>query len=93
MPRACLTTFSLHLRANLLAMDDFVTSFPSSVLRFNAERFLLKALPVDLPVRPWPIAIVTLKHRTLSPAARLFIDHVRAFANTIDLSPAAKKSA
>jgi DNA-binding transcriptional LysR family regulator len=84
MPRACLTTFSLHLRANLLAMDRFITSFPSSVLRFNAERFLLKALPVDLPVRPWPIALVTLKNRTLNPVVQMFIDHVRAFTRTMN---------
>ena len=83
MPRACLTTFSLHLRANLLAMDHFITSFPSSVLRFNAERFLLKALPVALPVRPWPIALVTLKNRTLNPVVQIFIDHVRAFTRTM----------
>jgi DNA-binding transcriptional LysR family regulator len=92
MPRACLTTFSLHLRANLLAMDRFITSFPSSVLRFNAERFLLKALPVDLPVRPWPIALVTLKNRTLNPVVQIFIDHVRAFTRTIQGSLVSEKN-
>jgi len=91
MPKACLTTFSLHLRANLLAMDHFISSFPSSVLCFNSERFLLKALPVDLPVRPWPVAIVTLKNRTLNPAVKLFIDHVRAFTMTIDSKLSAAK--
>jgi DNA-binding transcriptional LysR family regulator len=52
-------------------------------LHFNAKRFLLKALPIDLPARPWPIAIVTLKNRTLSPVVQLFIDHVRAFTSTM----------
>ena len=91
MPRACLTTFSINLRANLLAMDRFVTTFPSSVLRFNANRFSVKVLPVDLPVRPWPIAIVTLKNRTLSPVVQLFVDHVRAFTTSMGAEAASEK--
>jgi len=81
MPKAFLTTFSIHLRANLLAAGTFITTLPSSVLRFNAERFSLRVLPVELPVRPWPVAIVTLKNRTLSPVTQLFIDHLRAFTH------------
>src|SRR5260370_15084311 len=92
MPRACLTTFSINLRANLLAMDRFVTTFPSSVLRFNANRFSVKVLPVDLPARPWPIAIVTLKNRTLSPVVQLFVDHVRAFTTSMCAEMASQKN-
>jgi DNA-binding transcriptional LysR family regulator len=83
MPRACLTTFSINLRANLLAVDRFITTFPSSVLRYNADRYSVKVLPVNLPIRPWPVAIVTLKNRTLSPVVQLFIDHVRAFTSAM----------
>jgi DNA-binding transcriptional LysR family regulator len=91
MPRACLTTFSINLRANLLTMDRFITTFPSSVLRFNANRFSVKVLPVDLPVRAWPIAIVTLKNRTLSPVVQLFVDHVRAFTTSMGAEAASEK--
>ena len=52
---------------------EFVAALPRSVLRLYATRFSLKALPVDLPVRPWPVAIVTLKNRTLSPVVERFI--------------------
>jgi DNA-binding transcriptional LysR family regulator len=83
MPKICLMTFSIHLRANLLATGPYITGFPNTFLRLNAKRFLLKALPVDLPVRPWPVAIVTLKNRALSAVAQLFIDHVRAFTSAI----------
>jgi DNA-binding transcriptional LysR family regulator len=83
MPRASVTTFSINLRASLLAIDRFITTFPSSVLRLNTIRFPVKELKVDIPVRPWPIAIVTLKNRTLSPVVQLFIDHVRAFTSTM----------
>jgi len=34
---------------------------------------------VDLPVRPWPVVVVTLKNRTRNPAAELFIEHIRNF--------------
>jgi DNA-binding transcriptional LysR family regulator len=83
MPRACLTTFSVHLRTSLVATGDFVTVLPGSILRFNADQFAVKALPIELPGRPWPVAAVTLKNRTLSPAVRQFIDHVRAFTQSM----------
>jgi DNA-binding transcriptional LysR family regulator len=51
-------------------------------------------LPVDLPARPWPIAIVTLKNRTLSPMTQRFIDQLRAFMKSLGaVSVLAKKSA
>jgi DNA-binding transcriptional LysR family regulator len=83
-PKATLTTFSVHLRATLLTMGPFLTSFPGSVLRANAERFSIKALPLDIPPAPWPVAVVTLKNRTLSPVVQLFIDHLRDFAKSAE---------
>jgi len=77
MPKAFLTTFSIHLRANLLAAGTFITTLPSSVLRFNAERFSLRVLPVELPVPAWPFGIMCLKNRPISPAVQLFIDCAR----------------
>jgi DNA-binding transcriptional LysR family regulator len=76
-PRIALKTLSTHLRANMAASGKFLAPFPHSVLRFYAERFSLKPLPVTLPKRPWPVAILTLKNRTLNPAVQLFISHLR----------------
>jgi DNA-binding transcriptional LysR family regulator len=36
-----------------------------------------KALPVDFPVKPRPVAVITLKNRTLNPVVRLFMDCAR----------------
>jgi DNA-binding transcriptional LysR family regulator len=80
MPTICLTTFSVDLRTDLLATGRFITAFPRSVITANADRFSLKVLPVELPARAWPVEIITLKNRTLNPAARRFIDQVRTFA-------------
>jgi DNA-binding transcriptional LysR family regulator len=79
LPRISLMTLSVHLRTNMLASGHFIATFPSSVARLHADRFSLKVLPVDLPVRPWPVAIVTLKNRTLSPGVERFIAHIRDF--------------
>jgi DNA-binding transcriptional LysR family regulator len=78
-PRIALKTLSTHLRANLVGSGEFIAPFPSSVLTFYADRFLLKALPVALPNRPWPVAILTLRNRTLNPVVELFLTHLRNF--------------
>jgi hypothetical protein len=40
-------------------------------------------LPVDMPVRPWPVTITTLKNRTLSPVAERFIECSREVAKSM----------
>jgi DNA-binding transcriptional LysR family regulator len=78
LPRISMRTLSVHMRANLLTTGDFVTVLPKSVMDLYGDRFALKALPIALPARPWPVAIVTLKNRTLSPQAERFIASARA---------------
>jgi len=73
----------MHLRCHLAANAGFVTIMPHSMLRFNADRWNLKALPIDLGIRARYVAIITLKHRTLSPVVQLFIDHARMVAKTM----------
>ncbi len=80
LPEQALTSFSMELRFHLLATGRFLTVLHESVMRFNAERWLLKALPVELRVQPVPIAIFTLKHRTLSPVVQPLIEEARAVA-------------
>lgn len=84
-PKVALSTLSIHLRANLLATGPYISVFPLSVLRTCGDRFLLKILPVKLPPRPWPVTIVTLKHRTLSPVVKRFIDCAREVATSFSL--------
>ena len=43
----------------------------------------LKVLPVKLRLAHVPIGIVTLKNRTLSPVAQLFIEHAREVAKPL----------
>jgi hypothetical protein len=53
------------------------------VLRFNIDRFPLKVLPVDFLVCSWPIAIVTLKNRTLNSVVQNFIECARQVASAM----------
>ena len=78
MPRVALETHSVSLRAHFLLTGRFIGAMPRSV----ASRSAVKILPVELPVRPWPFAVFTLKDRTLSPPVDRFIVHLRNFARS-----------
>jgi DNA-binding transcriptional LysR family regulator len=76
-PRATVLAGPPEVRMSLLATGHFLSIFPASAMRFPARRSELKVLPVELPGACVQIGIVTLKDRTLSPVARLFIEHTR----------------
>lgn len=69
---------SMAFNIYVLAAGRFLCLLPESMVRFSAKHLPLRVLPVDLPLRLRPLLIVTLKNRTLGPAARLFIESVRA---------------
>jgi len=79
MPRISVMTFSVHVRIGMLASGHFITTFPSAIPRFHADRRSIKVLRIDLPDRPWPVVIATLKNRTLNPVVERFIAHIRDF--------------
>jgi DNA-binding transcriptional LysR family regulator len=83
LPSESVSAASILLRNQLLASGRFITMLPDSVLRYTTKQWSLKALPIDLRIEPWPIAILTLKNRTLGPVVQLFIEHLRAVAKTI----------
>jgi len=78
-PRATLVTSSPELRISLLATGRFLTIAPSP-FRTSPE---LKVLPVELPMARMPAGIVTLKNRTLSSVAKLFIEHAHEVAKAL----------
>lgn len=83
LPRKGVITFSQHLRNDLLATGRFLTIMAGTVLRANAERWALKALPIDLKIPPNSVAAFTLKRRTLSPVVELFLEHAREVAKLV----------
>jgi DNA-binding transcriptional LysR family regulator len=77
LPRATVVTSSVPVRNALLASGRFLSIVPGSVFRFAANNPGLKRLPIDLPTTRTPVAVITLKNRTLSPVAQVFIDCAR----------------
>lgn len=77
VPCASMVNLSIHLTTALVATGRFIALLPGSVARFSAERLSLKILPVKLPPQRITIGIVTVKNRTISPLAELFIDYAR----------------
>jgi len=87
-PRVTVVATTPEVRTSLLQTGRFLTIFSRSALRFPTRRSELKVLPVALPLACASIGVITLKTRTLSPVAEIFIEHAREVAK----QAAAKKS-
>jgi DNA-binding transcriptional LysR family regulator len=74
MPRASMVVQSGALRTHMLVGSQCIATFAKSVLQPHADGYGLKMLPVDLPDTPLPVAILTLKERTMSPVVERFIE-------------------
>ena len=82
-PRTTVVSPTPEVRLSLLATGRFLSIFPTSSLRFPTPHPALKVLPVKLPVARVPNGIITLKNRSLSPVAQLFIEHAREVAKPL----------
>jgi DNA-binding transcriptional LysR family regulator len=82
-PKPRLVTYDMDLRTKLPAHGRFISVVPNSLFYLGAGMPDLKKLPVDLPVRPWLLSILTLKNRTSGPVVERFIDCARDVAKTI----------
>jgi DNA-binding transcriptional LysR family regulator len=80
VPRARITSTSFALRNTLVATGGFLTLIPESMLEFGPKPSPIRVLPVILPRWRMPIAIITLKNRTISPVAQLLMGYIRELA-------------
>jgi DNA-binding transcriptional LysR family regulator len=87
VPKASLVTIAWPLIADFLTDGGFITVCARSVV----HRYAMKELPVDLPKRPWPALVVTLKNRTLSPVVERFIDSAREVTKSLSSRPRTTK--
>ena len=83
LPRPAVVCSSIEMYWSLLATGKFLAILPRSLLRFGTQRASVKALPVRLGAEPRPVGIVTLKNRTLSPAAQLLISCIHDTAKPL----------
>jgi DNA-binding transcriptional LysR family regulator len=82
-PRPTVITLSHNMRNKLVETGRFLTVQPRFSLTLPGRHPTLKALPVELPNARGTIAIVTLRQRTLSPLAELFIKTARAVTKQV----------
>ena len=85
LPPPTVRTYSMHVRNHLLSTGRFLGLIWSWTLHFNPSAWSFRALPVDLGIPSRPVAIVTLKNRTLSPVVELFIEHARLVAKSMSM--------
>ena len=84
--RARIASSALCRRFDAACPNDFARHRPLLVdgsprcHAVSAENRLLRSLPIELPMTTRPLALVTLKNRTLNPLAELFRDSAREAA-------------
>ena len=82
LPPISVFTVLMNLRLALLASGNYLSCIPRSVYRYGAQGRQIKALPIEMDLK-LPIQIFTLKNRTLSPVAKLFIENAREVAKSM----------
>lgn len=83
LPRLAVGSASPRLIDLLLDTGRFLGVMSSSALRYSGKRRGLKALPVELPVKPRPTGLITLKNYTVAPTVEIFIDYAREIAGVM----------
>ena len=79
-PQVVVSSSSLNIRYALLATGRYVTMIPDSVLHYGAPRGGIRILPIRLPRWHVPTSVITLRDRSLSPLAKLYIDTLHELA-------------
>ena len=88
VPRASVEAASINLRMKLLLSGQFVAMLPNGLLySMGPEIKALKVLPVDLTALSSPVAVLTLKNRTPTPALAPFLAFLRSVAKPLALHP------
>ena len=82
-PRVAVRSNSPHLSYAMVRTGRFLAVAPASTVQLGGRQLGLRPLPIKLAIQPGPIGIVTLKNRTLSPVAELFIDCARKFVKSL----------
>jgi DNA-binding transcriptional LysR family regulator len=83
LPRVVVSSAATHMCHRLLADGRYIgISFDGS-LHFETQRAQLKVLPIEIPSPTFAISVITLKGRTISSAAPLFMDCARALTKSL----------
>jgi DNA-binding transcriptional LysR family regulator len=79
-------TGGLQMNDTLLATGRYLGFYSRSLLRLKAKRWKIVVLPIDLPPQNSAVGIITLKRRTISPLARLFVECAHDMTRSLALA-------
>src|SRR5882757_4086007 len=82
-PKRAVSVGSALCTSNIVARGHHLGVLGSMFLHFNPPSVRLKVLPIHIPVAAPPISVITVKGRTLSPAAKLFLDFTRGIVKPV----------
>ena len=85
LPSATVVTFTGIARIALVARGRLLTIASGCVVRSVGRDLPIKPLPINLSGTSKPLVILTLRNRTLTPVAQLFIDCAREVAKPLAL--------
>jgi DNA-binding transcriptional LysR family regulator len=83
MPRATVTTASTYALSVLVGNGPFLGIHPGAMLTTPNDHPQLTAVDVRLPTTRGPIGVITLKGRSLSPAAKAFLQSAVSLAKAM----------
>jgi DNA-binding transcriptional LysR family regulator len=83
LPSSSAVSNSTSARARLAESGQFLTLLPGSMMYFGRERLKLKVLPALSPIKSQPTEIISLKNRSLSAVAKLFIEELHSVARPL----------
>ena len=81
-PRTAVAS-TLPVRSAMLSTGRFLSMVPRVVLQFPTQNQSFRAFKIELPTTSRPLALLTLKNRTLNPVAQLFIECARQTAKPL----------
>jgi DNA-binding transcriptional LysR family regulator len=84
-PRVTVVSDSPEVRNRLLPTGRYLTICAAAALDCRGRSPEFRILPVELPIARLPNGIITLKNRSLSPAAQHFIECARQVAKPLGL--------
>jgi DNA-binding transcriptional LysR family regulator len=82
MPGRTIITNSVQLSFAMAATGNVLTVASASRLRLAGDRLGVRPIRLDLTLESFPTGIVTLKNRSIGPAAQRFIDCTRTITKT-----------
>ena len=77
LPTPRVISNSMAVRTRLVEGNHFLTMVPGSMLHFSNSRLRVKKLPVVLPLELQPVEVISLRNRSLSAVANLFVQELR----------------